>query len=147
MGGSLVALKSDAATLALLTNPEVLDVDQHSTKSHAVSTTSTGALWTSERLSGGGFNVAFFNLQDRPQTVHLALPHLTWNFPPLRTKSAISGSAKIYRLPPRWTSRFLHTLPLSTGSPNLNVHQKAGRHKNLLRTPIPCNDSSISLTL
>ncbi len=72
MGGSLVALKDDPATLALLTNPEVLDVDQHSTKSHAVSTTSTAALWTSEPLSGGGLNVAFFNLQDRPQTVHLA---------------------------------------------------------------------------
>jgi len=72
MGGSLVALKNDPATLALLTNPEVLDVDQHSIKSRAVSTTSSAALWTSQPASGSGLNVAIFNLQDVPLTLHFA---------------------------------------------------------------------------
>jgi alpha-galactosidase len=72
MGGSLVALKNDPATLALLTNPEVLDVDRHSTNSRAAISTESGAVWVSDLLSGKGHNVAIFNLQDKSQTFHLA---------------------------------------------------------------------------
>lgn len=72
MGGSLVALKDDPSTLALLTNPEVIDVDQHTLKSRAVSTTPSAALWTSQPTSGNGLNVAIFNLQDNPLTVQFA---------------------------------------------------------------------------
>jgi len=72
MGGSLVALKDDPATLALLTNPEVLDVDQHSTSSRAVVNTESSAIWISQPMSGGGDYVAIFNLQDKPKTFHLA---------------------------------------------------------------------------
>lgn len=68
MGGSLVALKDDPATLALLTNPEVLDVDQHSTKSRPVRSPDTIAAWTSQSTSSSAFNVAIFNLQDKPFT-------------------------------------------------------------------------------
>jgi alpha-galactosidase len=66
MGGSLVALKNDPATLALLTNPEVLDVDQHSTNSRPVSSLESVAAWTSQSTSSSAFNVAIFNLQDKP---------------------------------------------------------------------------------
>src|SRR5205814_4665406 len=76
MGGSLVALKDDPATLALLTNPEVLDVDQHSTKSHAVINSDSAAVWVSQPVSGAGHYVAIFNLQDTPQTFHIALSNL-----------------------------------------------------------------------
>ena len=76
MGGSLVALKNDSATLALLTNPEVLDVDQHSTNSHAAINTESSAVWVSQPMSGGGNYVAIFNLQDKPQTFHLAASDL-----------------------------------------------------------------------
>lgn len=72
MGGSLVALKNDPATLALLTNPEVLDVDQHSMNSRAVVNTESAAVWVSQPLSGAGHYLAIFNLQDKPQTFHLA---------------------------------------------------------------------------
>jgi hypothetical protein len=72
MGGSLVALIHDPATLALLTNPEVLDVDQHSVKSRAVINSDSAAVWVSQPISGKGHNVALFNLQDTPQKFHLA---------------------------------------------------------------------------
>lgn len=68
MGGSLVALKNDPATLALLTNPEVIDVDQHSTKSRVVVSTDSKAIWISESTSNKGYNAAFFNLNDKPQS-------------------------------------------------------------------------------
>lgn len=66
MGGSLVALKNDPATLSLLTNPEVIDVDQHSTKSHPVSSPKSIAVWTSQSTYASAFNVAIFNLEDKP---------------------------------------------------------------------------------
>jgi hypothetical protein len=72
MGGSLVALKDDPAILALLTNPEVLDVDQHSGKSRAVINTDSAAVWVSQPASGTGRYVAIFNLQDAPRTFHIA---------------------------------------------------------------------------
>jgi len=68
-GGSLVALKDDPATLALLTNREVIEVDQHSIHSRAVVNTTTTAVWLSQLISGGGYNVALFNLDDKPQTI------------------------------------------------------------------------------
>ena len=71
MGGSLVALKDDPATRALLTNPEVLDVDQHSDRSRAAKNTDTAAIWISQPIAGSGRNVAIFNLQDTPQTFHV----------------------------------------------------------------------------
>lgn len=70
-GGSLVALKDDPATLALLTNREVLDVDQHSAKSRAVITTDSFAVWVSESALGQAYNVAIFNLSDKPQAFQL----------------------------------------------------------------------------
>jgi alpha-galactosidase len=72
MGGSLVALKNDPATLALLTNPEVIDVDQHSTKSRVINSPSQIASWISKSTSGKGSNVAIFNLQDKPFIFHFS---------------------------------------------------------------------------
>ena len=68
-GGSLVALKNDPATLALLTNRDVIEVDQHSIHSRAVVNTSTTAVWLSQPVSGAGYNVALFNLDDQPRTI------------------------------------------------------------------------------
>lgn len=86
MGGSLVALKNDPATLALLTNPEVLDVDQHSTESRALRTDNSLAVWISQPSDGKGFNVAVFNLQDTTQTVHLASGDLSFPSGPFRIR-------------------------------------------------------------
>jgi hypothetical protein len=79
--------KSDAWTVSLLTNKEVLDVDQHSTGNRAAMTNENFVVWTADdphvdNVSGmhmRGRYVAVFNLQDSPQAVHvswkdLALP-------------------------------------------------------------------------
>jgi alpha-galactosidase len=75
-GGSLVALKNDPATLALLTNPEVIDVDQHSKNASAVINTDSSAVWVSQSGTPGAYNVAVFNLKDEPQTFHLSATDL-----------------------------------------------------------------------
>ena len=75
MGGNLTAL--DDATLALLTNPEVLAVDQRSTSNRAVLTAPDRALWTARSPAGPDeFYIAAFNLSDRPLSLDYAWPDL-----------------------------------------------------------------------
>jgi alpha-galactosidase len=68
MGGNLTRL--DDLTASLLTNPEVIAVDQHSSNNHAVITTATRAVWTAQPETGAGYYVALFNLSDQPDTLH-----------------------------------------------------------------------------
>jgi hypothetical protein len=74
MGGNL--LQSDTWTTSLLTNAEVIAVDQHSTENHPVITTDSIVIWTarpeSVRDSGGDSYVAVFNISDTKQTVDYA---------------------------------------------------------------------------
>jgi alpha-galactosidase len=63
MGGDLRHL--DAATLALLTNREVLAVNQGGTATAPVYTQDGLRAWTS-RAKGGGLNLAMFNTGDKP---------------------------------------------------------------------------------
>jgi alpha-galactosidase len=65
MGGDLP--HNDDWTTSLLTNSEVLDVDQHSKDSHAVIDTTQSALWIARPDSGEGTYVAIFNLTAAPQ--------------------------------------------------------------------------------
>ena len=51
MGGNL--LLCDDWTKSLLTNAEVIAVDQHSKGNHAVETTAKSAVWVAERESRG----------------------------------------------------------------------------------------------
>jgi alpha-galactosidase len=67
MGGDL--LSSDAWTIALLTNPEVIAVDQQSTGERAVISIDKAAVWTSRPADGKGYYVAIFNIADDPQTL------------------------------------------------------------------------------
>jgi hypothetical protein len=60
VGGDLSA--ADEATTSLLTNPEVLEVDQHSIKSRQVLATSNTIVWSSQSESGDGHYVALFNI-------------------------------------------------------------------------------------
>jgi alpha-galactosidase len=64
MGGDLP--HTDDWTLGLLTNREVLDVDQHSTGNHAVETGEDMSIWVANDPAGGQF-LAIFNLQDQLQ--------------------------------------------------------------------------------
>lgn len=63
--------RSDPFTISLLTNPEVLQVDQHSTASREVIHTDTTVAWVSDSSSGNKHYVAVLNLSDAPQTLHL----------------------------------------------------------------------------
>ncbi len=67
MGGNL--LLCDDWTKSLLTNAEVIAVNQHSKNNHAVETTANAAVWVAEPESGGGLYVAIFNRSDEARTV------------------------------------------------------------------------------
>jgi alpha-galactosidase len=70
MGGNL--LQADAWTTALLTNAEVIAVDQHSTENRPVVTSENVVIWTARAQSGKDSYVAVFNISDAAQTVHYA---------------------------------------------------------------------------
>jgi alpha-galactosidase len=90
MGGNL--LQCDAWTSSLLTNAEVIAVDQHSTDNHPVITTDNIVIWTARPESGRDSYVAVFNISDIAQTVHYA-----W--------SDLGLSAPGYRLRNLWTHK------------------------------------------
>jgi alpha-galactosidase len=73
LGGDLNStLNTDADwTAALLTNPEVIEVDQHSTSSHPVLITRTTIAWVSKPESGDGYYLAVFNISPNPQEIDL----------------------------------------------------------------------------
>lgn len=63
-GGDLPS--NDAATTSLITNKEVLDVDQHSNGGHEVADEISGIrVWGANGAVGGQYYVAFFNLTDK----------------------------------------------------------------------------------
>ena len=68
MGGNL--LLCDDWTKSLLTNAEVIAVDQHSKGNHAVETADESAVWLAQPESGVGYYVAVFNRSDQAQTLH-----------------------------------------------------------------------------
>ncbi len=74
MGGNLT--RNDAWTTSLLTNDEVIAVDQHSTGGHQVSNDGKKAVWTARAATGRAAYVALFNLADTPQTVEYPLQSL-----------------------------------------------------------------------
>ena len=67
MGGDL--LSNDEWTTRLLTNAEVLAVDQHAKNRRVVTSTDTSAVWASEPDDGRGIYVSVFNLADKEQTL------------------------------------------------------------------------------
>jgi hypothetical protein len=68
MGGDLPS--ADKWTESLLTNPEVIAVDQYSRNNHAVVTTDKTAVWLAQPESGRDHYLAVFNIGDSEQTVH-----------------------------------------------------------------------------
>jgi alpha-galactosidase len=68
MGGNL--LRCDDWTKSLLTNVEVIAVDQHSKGNHAVETTAKSAVWIAQPETGAGYYVAIFNRSDATETLH-----------------------------------------------------------------------------
>lgn len=79
IGGDLPA--ADKWTVSLLTNREVLAVNQHSTGSHPVISTAKTVLWLSEPASGDGYYLDAFNVADSQEKTHY-----TWSELGLRSK-------------------------------------------------------------
>jgi hypothetical protein len=67
MGGNLTS--NDAWTTSLLTNSEVIAVDQHSTGNRQVMATDRAVVWLAQPASGDGYYLAVFNLADSAETV------------------------------------------------------------------------------
>lgn len=61
--------QTDPLTLALLTNPEVIAVDQHSRSNHPLITNEREVIWTAKREDGRGDYLAIVNLSDSATTV------------------------------------------------------------------------------
>jgi alpha-galactosidase len=69
MGGDLPT--SDAWTKSLLTNPEVIAVDQHSRDNHPLIATDTIVIWLARpEQAAGDYYLAVFNLGESEPTVH-----------------------------------------------------------------------------
>ncbi len=68
VGGELTA--ADDWTVSLLTNPEVLEVDQHSSGNHPVVTTEKTVVWIADAANPSSKYVAIFNLSDSPAALH-----------------------------------------------------------------------------
>jgi alpha-galactosidase len=62
--------KNDAWTTSLLTNPEVIAVDQHSHENRPVISTSTEVVWTARPDAGDDRYLAVFNLDEHEQKLH-----------------------------------------------------------------------------
>ena len=70
VGGDLP--KADAWTTSLLTNPEVIAVDQRSTGNHPVITTDKTVVWVAQSAAADSHYLAVFNLGESSQTVQYA---------------------------------------------------------------------------
>jgi hypothetical protein len=67
VGGDLP--KADAWTTSLLTNPEVIAMDQHSTGNHPVMATDKSVAWVAKSSTGDSRYLAIFNLGESSQTL------------------------------------------------------------------------------
>lgn len=71
MGGDLRAL--DAPTLQLLTNPALIEINQHSCNNMPVSNDGARVVWTAESADGLARYLALFNISDRPLLIEQKL--------------------------------------------------------------------------
>jgi alpha-galactosidase len=77
-GGDLPA--NDAFTLSLLSNPEVLDVDQKSAGNHQAYESANAIAWVADAPNSKDKYVALFNLSDKEQNVSLTWHDLQLSF-------------------------------------------------------------------
>jgi alpha-galactosidase len=66
--------KADAWTTSLLTNPEVIAVDQHSSGNHPAISTDKTVVWMAKSGTTDGNYLAAFNLSESSETLHYS-----WN--------------------------------------------------------------------
>jgi len=88
-GGDLPTI--DPFTLSLLTNAEVLAIDQSSSNAQIAYTKDDLRIWTAKDGKSGDEYVAVFNLGDMPQTIHLDWNAIGILFKPARTRELWSS--------------------------------------------------------
>jgi hypothetical protein len=98
IGGDLPT--ADEWTTKLLTNPEVLAVNQHASGRKPVVSTDTDVVWTSDPEGGHGYYVAVFNLSDKEQTLtyewaKLELPKATYSVRDLWSAKDLGDAASL----------------------------------------------------
>jgi hypothetical protein len=111
MGGDLLSM--DPWTTSLLTNPEVIAVDQHSCGNRAVVTTDKTAVWVAKRGDleldyppDHGSYLAVFNIADAEQTIHyewkeLGLPSASYRLRDLWGRKNLGKAQSLtVKLPP-----------------------------------------------
>jgi hypothetical protein len=76
MGGDLP--HNDAATTALLTNDEVLEVDQHSIGGRVAIQSPVASVWTAKAADGKSRYAAIFNTSNQAQELHYTWEQLGW---------------------------------------------------------------------
>ncbi len=84
MGGDLPS--SDAWTTALLTNSEVIAIDQHSIGGHPVITTDKVVAWVARAGTGDGQFLAIFNLADTNQRLRYSWKELGFSAQKYKTR-------------------------------------------------------------
>ncbi|HMH08562.1 MAG TPA: hypothetical protein VK579_17945, partial [Terriglobales bacterium] len=100
VGGELPS--ADAWTISLLTNPEVIAIDQHSSGNHPVVTTDTTAVWVAQSTSANSHYLAIFNLGESTQTLQyswkeLGFPAAQYNLRDLweRKDAGVAAAMKV----------------------------------------------------
>jgi alpha-galactosidase len=107
VGGDLP--KADAWTTALLTNPDVIAMDQHSTGNHPVMATDRSVAWVAQSSSGESRYLAVFNLGESSQTLQyswkdLGLPAAKYKLRDLWEGKDLGESSMVtVTLPPHGT--------------------------------------------
>ncbi|HEX3352852.1 MAG TPA: glycoside hydrolase family 27 protein [Terriglobales bacterium] len=74
VGGDLT--RADEWTISLLTNPDVIEVDQHSSANHPAIVTDKTVVWVADSLDAGDKYVAIFNLEDSTQSIQYSWKEL-----------------------------------------------------------------------
>lgn len=99
MGGNLTLL--DRWTASLLTNPEVIAVDQHSRDNRAVINTVDAAVWVARPETGKGLYIALFNLRNTPRKLSyswkdLGLPSAKYKLRDLWQRKNLGPAASLH---------------------------------------------------
>ena len=101
VGGDLP--KADEWTTSLLTNPEVIAVDQHSTGNHPVVSTDKTVVWVAQSGATDRHYLALFNLTESSQTLQYGWRDLGLAKPKYQLRDLWSGKM--------WARRMLSMLP------------------------------------
>ncbi len=114
-GGDIPTL--DPFTRSLLTNKEVINIDQHSAGNRVLSQTEDFSTWTATSADGKATYIAFFNLSDKPQPYDMNFPRQS------------SSQSRLYAVHDVWTGKSL--------GPRGFVSGQLAPHASLLYELIP----------